>query len=161
MPWIYVIVGTLVGALIGYLVARFTTPDGKKQKNIQKDLESAQFTLEQQRQELSDHFAQTAALLDTIGKDYTKLYQHMAETSRELLPHQPEQDNPFTKLVSQSNPSTKQSATDEEETLDTESETEISNEQPPRDYANGATGLLNDQEKEVIHTPETVTTKAS
>lgn len=61
------------------LIARLTTPQYKTQKNLQKELESAKFTLEQQRQELSDHFAQTAEMLDTLGKDYTKLYQHMAK----------------------------------------------------------------------------------
>jgi hypothetical protein len=34
------------------------------------------------------------------------------------------------------------------------------NEQP-KDYANGATGLLKDQEKDVITAPEAVTAKAS
>ena len=34
------------------------------------------------------------------------------------------------------------------------------NEQP-KDYANGATGLLKDQEKEIINAPEAVTAKAS
>ena len=43
---------------------------------MQKELEAAKFELEQQRQELVDHFAQTAEMLDTLGKDYTKLYQH-------------------------------------------------------------------------------------
>ncbi|CAM4418492.1 Z-ring associated protein ZapG [Vibrio agarivorans] len=157
MPWIYAIVGLLIGALIGYFVARFTAPDAKKQKHLQKDLESAQFTLEQQRQELSDHFAQTATLLDTIGKDYTKLYQHMAETSRELLPHQPEQDNPFTKLVAQ--PETQPQETETQESVEESKVTDI--DQAPRDYANGATGLLKEEEKEILHTPEVATAKAS
>ncbi|TON48461.1 hypothetical protein CGH57_12440, partial [Vibrio parahaemolyticus] len=34
------------------------------------------------------------------------------------------------------------------------------NEQP-KDYANGATGLLKDQEKEIINAPDVVTAKAS
>ncbi|WP_394244038.1 Z-ring associated protein ZapG [Vibrio astriarenae] len=158
MPWIYAIVGLLIGALIGYFVARFTAPDAKKQKHLQKDLESAQFTLEQQRQELSDHFAQTAILLDTIGKDYTKLYQHMAETSRELLPQLPEQDNPFTKLASK--PETTEKSSISRDDIKEEQPTSNS-EQAPKDYANGATGLLKEEEKEIIHSPEVVTAKAS
>ena len=54
---------------------------------MQKDLESAKFELEQQKQDLVDHFAQTAEMLDSLGKEYTKLYQHMAKTSSELLPN--------------------------------------------------------------------------
>ncbi|CAE6928261.1 Putative cytochrome d ubiquinol oxidase subunit 3 [Vibrio owensii] len=147
MPWIYAIVGLLVGTIVGVVISRLTTPEYKKQKSVQKELEAAKFELEQQRQELVDHFAQTAEMLDTLGKDYTKLYQHMAKTSSELLPNLPEQDNPFDKKTAMS---TEQIEEDQSDV----------NEQP-KDYANGATGLLKDQEKEIIDAPEAVTAKAS
>ncbi|MBE4087358.1 DUF1043 family protein [Vibrio parahaemolyticus] len=147
MPWIYAIVGLLVGTIVGVVISRLTTPEYKKQKSVQKELEAAKFELEQQRQELVDHFAQTAEMLDTLGKDYTKLYQHMAKTSSELLPNLPEQDNPFDKKTAMSSEQIK------------EDQSEV-NEQP-KDYANGATGLLKDQEKEIINAPDVVTAKAS
>ncbi|EGR2285686.1 DUF1043 family protein [Vibrio parahaemolyticus] len=147
MPWIYAIVGLLVGTIVGIVISRLTTPEYKKQKSVQKELEAAKFELEQQRQELVDHFAQTAEMLDTLGKDYTKLYQHMAKTSSELLPNLPEQDNPFDKKTAMSSEQIK------------EDQPEV-NEQP-KDYANGATGLLKDQEKEIINAPDVVTAKAS
>lgn len=147
MPWIYAIVGLLVGTIVGVVISRLTTPEYKKQKSVQKELEAAKFELEQQRQELVDHFAQTAEMLDTLGKDYTKLYQHMAKTSLELLPNLPEQDNPFDKKTAMS-------------TEQIEEDQSNVNEQP-KDYANGATGLLKDQEKEIIDAPEAVTAKAS
>ncbi|MFH0288475.1 Z-ring associated protein ZapG [Vibrio owensii] len=147
MPWIYAIVGLLVGTIVGVVISRLTTPEYKKQKSVQKELEAAKFELEQQRQELVDHFAQTAEMLDTLGKDYTKLYQHMAKTSSELLPNLPEQDNPFDKKTAMS-------------TEQIEEDQSNANEQP-KDYANGATGLLKDQEKEIIDAPEAVTAKAS
>ncbi|CAI2310763.1 Inner membrane protein YhcB [Vibrio parahaemolyticus] len=147
MPWIYAIVGLLVGTIVGVVISRLTTPEYKKQKSVQKELEAAKFELEQQRQELVDHFAQTAEMLDTLGKDYTKLYQHMAKTSSELLPNLPEQDNPFDKKTAMSSEQIK------------EDQPEV-NEQP-KDYANGATGLLIDQEKEIINAPDVVTAKAS
>lgn len=142
MPWIYAIVGLLVGAILGIIISRLTTPQYKKQKTLQKDLESAKFALEQQRQELSDHFAQTAEMLDTLGKDYTKLYQHMAKTSTELMPNLPEQDNPFVKKIAEHNV----------ETIDANAEIE----HPPKDYVNGATGLLTEEKKEVVEAPEAV-----
>ncbi|MDF4284312.1 Z-ring associated protein ZapG [Vibrio parahaemolyticus] len=147
MPWIYAIVGLLVGTIVGVVISRLTTPEYKKQKSVQKELEAAKFELEQQRQELVDHFAQTAEMLDTLGKDYTKLYQHMAKTSSELLPNLPEQDNPFDKKTAMSSEQIK------------EDQPEV-NEQP-KDYANGATGLLKDQEKEIINAPDVVMAKAS
>ncbi|MGR5132803.1 Z-ring associated protein ZapG [Vibrio alfacsensis] len=147
MPWIYAIVGLLVGTIVGVIISRLTTPEYKKQKSVQKELEAAKFELEQQRQELVDHFAQTAEMLDTLGKDYTKLYQHMAKTSSELLPNLPEQDNPFDKKTAMSSEQIEEDQPDVNE--------------QPKDYANGATGLLKDQEKEIIKAPEVVTAKAS
>ncbi|TQQ18043.1 DUF1043 family protein [Vibrio cholerae] len=145
MPWIYAIAGLLVGIAVGMLIARLTTPQYKTQKNLQKELESAKFTLEQQRQELSDHFAQTAEMLDTLGKDYTKLYQHMAKTATDLIPNLPEQDNPFSKLAQQ-----KEESKQPEEL-----------EQPPKDYALGATGLLRCEEKAIIRSADLLNAKAS
>jgi uncharacterized membrane-anchored protein YhcB (DUF1043 family) len=135
MPWIYAIVGLLVGCVVGVVIARLTTPQYKNQKSLQKRLENAQFALEQQRQELTDHFAQAAELLDTIGKDYTKLYQHLAEKSSDLLPNLPEQDNPFIKTL------TKQDQKDktEEPPLET----------PPKDYALGGTPGLFEKERTI------------
>ncbi|MFA0706459.1 Z-ring associated protein ZapG, partial [Vibrio sp. 10N.222.48.A3] len=99
MPWMYAVAGLLVGVILGVAISRLMTPEYKKQKNVQKELDSAKFALEQQRQELADHFAKSAEMLDTLGKDYTKLYQHMEKTSSELLPNLPEQDNPFVKTA--------------------------------------------------------------
>ncbi|MDF2153296.1 Z-ring associated protein ZapG [Vibrio sp. CAU 1672] len=147
MPWIYAIVGLLVGTIVGVVISRLTTPEYKKQKSVQKELEAAKFELEQQRQELVDHFAQTAEMLDTLGKDYTKLYQHMAKTSSELLPQLPEQDNPFDKKTAMSAEPITEDQPDWNE--------------QPKDYASGATGLLKDVEKEIITTPDVVTAKAS
>lgn len=149
MPWMYAIVGLLVGLVVGVVVSRLTTPEYKKQKNIKKELDAAKYELEQQRQELIDHFSQTAELLDTLGKDYSKLYQHMAKTSSELLPNLPAQDNPFDKLPlaakeNEDNPSAADALTEQ-----------------PKDYANGATGLFNDQKKVILDAPEAITAKAS
>ncbi|EKO3389146.1 DUF1043 family protein [Vibrio fluvialis] len=148
MPWIYAIVGLLVGIVAGIVIARLTTPQYKTQKSLQKDLDSAKFEIEQHRQELADHFAQAAEMLDTLGKDYTKLYQHMAKTSSELLPNVPEQDNPFVKKIAQHSGNEVENS-------------EESFEQPPKDYALGATGLLKPEEKAIIHSSEVVNARAS
>lgn len=149
MPWIYAIVGLLVGLVVGIIIARLTTPQYKSQKSLHKDLQTAKFELEQQRQELADHFSQTADMLDALGKDYTKLYQHMAKTSVDLLPNMPEQDNPFEKTMAQHQ-------ADEAVVVDEES-----NALPPKDYASGATGLLTDEKKEILDSSQVVNSRAS
>ena len=151
MPWMYAVGGLLIGIILGVAISRLTTPEYKKQKNVQKELDTAKFALEQQRQELADHFAKTAEMLDTLGKDYTKLYQHMEKTSAELIPNLPEQDNPFVKTAAAHSDKSSEKADSKISTID----------EQPKDYANGATGLFSDEKKEVIEAPEVVTAKAS
>ncbi|PMM04095.1 hypothetical protein BCT63_01155 [Vibrio kanaloae] len=151
MSWVYAVAGLLVGVILGVAISRFMTPEYKKQKNVQKELDSAKFALEQQRQELADHFAKSAEMLDTLGKDYTKLYQHMEKTSSELIPNMPEQDNPFVKTAAAHSDKPQEKSTSKKEAL----------EEQPKDYANGATGLFKEQKKEIIDTPDVVTAKAS
>ncbi|MDV7104528.1 Z-ring associated protein ZapG [Vibrio sp. TH_r3] len=140
MPWIYAVVGLLVGAILGIVISRIKTPQYKKHQQIKSELASTKFELEQQRQELTDHFSTTAELLDVLGKDYTKLYQHIANTSSELLANLPVQDQPFDKKL----------AKVEENTTDATDESQ------PKDYAKGATGLLTPEKKEIIEAPEVV-----
>jgi len=148
MPWIYAIVGLLVGCIVGVVVSRITTPQYKSQKSLQKELDSAKYASEQQRQELVDHFAQTAELLDIMGKNYTKLYQHLAKTSKELIPNTPEQDNPFVKTVAKHNKE------------DDSSQKNPESEQQPKDYAFGATGLFKNDELQIMHSKDVVKEQA-
>lgn len=145
MPWIYAVVGLIVGAISGGLLVRLMTPNYQAQQSLQKQLDNTKFEIEQRRQELADHFAQTAEILDSLGKDYTKLYQHMAKTSSSLLPNVPAQDNPFEKLLIKT----------------TEPENTTPLEEQPKDYALGATGLLKVQERAIIHSADIVQTKVT
>ncbi|MEZ8142617.1 hypothetical protein A1OO_02040 [Enterovibrio norvegicus FF-33] len=132
MAWINTLVFVIIGVVIGFIIARLTMRDNTQQKDLKKELEKSRYELEQYRQELVDHFAQSAELLDNISRDYSKLYQHMATTSAELMPNLPEQDNPFAKRISNLS-----------EVIDDTASTQ----EPPRDYSDGASGLLKDAEK--------------
>ena len=96
MLWIYGCLIFIIGVIVGIIATRLGTKGGKKHKELQKELEKSQYELEQYRQELVDHFAQSANLMENISKDYEKLYSHMAKTSTELMPSLPAQDNPFS-----------------------------------------------------------------
>ncbi|MFH0257497.1 Z-ring associated protein ZapG [Vibrio rumoiensis] len=141
MAFLYAAVGLVIGLIIGIIIARVMTPEYKKHKQLQKELETAKFELEQHRQDLSDHFSNSAEMLDTLGKNYTKLYQHMAQTSSDLLPNIPKQDNPFVTQTAE--------APLESEERKPEETPEIQ----PKDYANGSTGLLKDQPKTYVESP--------
>lgn len=99
MAWINALILVVIGIFIGLLMAWLIMRDNAQHKDLKKALEKSQNELEQYRQELSEHFTQSAHLLDGISRDYNKLYQHMAKTSAELMQHQPEHDNPFAKKL--------------------------------------------------------------
>ncbi len=141
MPWIFGLIGLLVGAILGIIISRIKTPQYKKYQLMHKELQTAKFELEQQRQEIADHFSKTSELLDTLGKDYTKLFQHMANTSSDMLANLPAQDNPF------------HLHTEVKEENKKENNQEISSDQP-KDYAQGATGLLTPEKKAIVNTQE-------
>lgn len=133
MAWIYALLIFAAGAIAGAFAARLGNKSLKQQKELKKDLDKSKYELEQYRQELVDHFACSSELLDNIAKDYSKLYEHMAKTSTELMPNLPDQDNPFARRIS---------------TLEAVPESGEAQDQP-RDYANGATGLLKDEPEKV------------
>ena len=135
MTWAIIIF--LAGILIGALAVRLTNKSVKQQKTLKKELDKSKYELEQFRQELVDHFARSADLLDNVAKDYSKLYEHMAKTSTELMPNLPAQDNPFAKRITSL------------ETVKDDAKEDESVEQAPRDYANGATGLFNGENSAV------------
>ncbi|GAB6263305.1 Z-ring associated protein ZapG [Photobacterium sp. CCB-ST2H9] len=139
MAWIYAILIFVAGALVGAFAARLGNKNLKQQKELQKELDKTKYQLEQYRQELIDHFARSSDLLDNLAKDYSKLYEHMAKTSAELMPNLPEQDNPFSQRIS--------TLTAVAEASEPVSQEEQESTQQPRDYANGASGLLKAEER--------------
>ncbi|MEJ2763926.1 Z-ring associated protein ZapG [Photobacterium sp. MCCC 1A19761] len=145
MAWIYALLIFAAGAIVGGFAARLGNKSLQQQKELKKDLDKSKYELEQFRQELVDHFARSAELLDNIAKDYSKLYEHMAKTSTELMPNLPEQDNPFARRISTLTP-----VVDSGETA-----------APPRDYANGASGLLKGEPEPVDFPEKLEATKAS
>ncbi|WP_299019168.1 Z-ring associated protein ZapG [uncultured Photobacterium sp.] len=137
MTWVYALLIFVAGAIAGAFAARLGNQSLKQQKELKKDLDKSKYELEQFRQELVDHFASSSELLDNIAKDYSKLYEHMAKTSAELMPNLPEQDNPFARRIS---------------TLETVQSSSSTLQEQPRDYANGASGLLKNETEQVEET---------
>lgn len=137
MTWTYALIGLAVGIIIGFLIARVTVPAIKHQKTLKQDLEKSKYELEQYRQELGDHFATSATMLEALAKDFNKMYDHMASTSKELMPNLPERDNPFSARLDEMtlSPELNKKVAHIKEEIDSQ----------PKDYANGASGLLKDE----------------
>jgi uncharacterized membrane-anchored protein YhcB (DUF1043 family) len=90
-----------------------------------RKLASVSAELEEYREELVSHFARSAELLDNMADDYRQLYQHMAKSSSSLLPEMTAEANPFRNRLAESEASNDQAPV-----------------QMPRDYSDGASGLL-------------------
>ena len=97
MMWGNLLIAGIIGVIIGFFFGQAIKRSDKSKKQLKTELSRSQFELEQYKQELTDHLAKSEILLENISKDYAKLYEHMAKTSSELVPHLPRQDNPFQK----------------------------------------------------------------
>lgn len=125
MTWEYAIIGLVVGLIVGATAMRFGNRKLRQQQAQQYELEKNKAELEEYREELVSHFARSAELLDNMAHDYRQLYQHMAKSSSSLMPGMTGQANPFSNRLGESEASNDQAPV-----------------QMPRDYSEGASGLL-------------------
>lgn len=123
--WRAALLGLVVGFAIGYFLLRFTKGSVKKQVKTETELRQLKAQLENQKQQLEKHFAESANLLRTLAQDYQHLYQHFAGASVQLLPELDE------KALFQA-----QNVGGADETS-----TAVSDDQP-KDYSEGSSGLL-------------------
>lgn len=125
MTWEYALIGLVVGIVIGAIAMRFGNRKLRDQQTMQYELEKNKAELDEYREELVNHFARSAELLDNMAHDYRQLYQHMAKSSSSLLPEMLAETNPFRASLAES---------------------EASNDQVPvsmpRDYSDEASGLF-------------------
>lgn len=122
--WSAIAAAFVIGFIIGYALLRMTK--GNVQKNIQleAELKQASAKIDEQKQQLEQHFSQSATLLTTLAEDYKKLYDHLAKSSETLLPD-------VDKSAYFSQPAL----------LKPDAEPQ-NKDNPPRDYSEGSSGLL-------------------
>ena len=82
MDWTTNIITFIVGSLLGYVICRMQK-NGGESKEKQQQLESE---LNQYKEDVEQHFAGSADLLNKMAADYSKIYQHMAQSQQKLLP---------------------------------------------------------------------------
>ena len=123
--WQAASIGLIIGMLIGYLIARFTKGSINHQMQTQTELKNVKAQLEAQNVQLEKHFAESAELFKTLIGDYQKLYRHYAHSSDTLLGKNPK--GLFTQQLV--------TAADKPQ------------EEPPRDYSEGSSGLFKPNEE--------------
>lgn len=124
--WQSGLIGLCVGVVIGYLLLRLTKGSVKKQIKTEAELEQVKTQLNNQKQQLEQHFAESAELLKNIAQDYQKLYVHLANSSTALLPELAQKELFTPNLLA----------------AETVSAPANSEDGQPRDYSEGSSGIL-------------------
>ena len=84
--WQAALIGLIIGWVLAYVLLRLTKDSVKKQIKTEAELQQVQTELNNQKQQLEKHFAESAELLKTLAQDYQKLYRHLATSSTQFLP---------------------------------------------------------------------------
>lgn len=161
MAWEYaLIIGIVVGIVLGVIIIRLSG-GGAQQKALQEELNKTKAELEQYRSGITEHFKKSSVLLNNMVKEYSQLYNHFSQTSHELSADSEAAPNPFDFRIVDATSNRIEQDGDEEETALVDQETAAledvavekneeakTEEEPPRDYSEGASGLLRTERKE-------------
>ena len=134
--WQAALIGLIIGWVLAYVLLRLTKDSVKKQIKTEAELQQVQTELNNQKQQLEKHFAESAELLKTLAQDYQKLYRHLATSSTQFLPELT--NNP---LFEQNLISAEPSENTENNTEKTEEDVKEEKD-APRDYSEGSSGIL-------------------
>ena len=134
--WQAALIGLIIGWVLAYVLLRLTKDSVKKQIKTEAELQQVQTELNNQKQQLEKHFAESADLLKTLAQDYQKLYRHLATSSSQFLPELT--NNP---LFGQNLISAEPSENTENNTEKTEEDIKEEKD-APRDYSEGSSGIL-------------------
>ena len=134
--WQAALIGLIIGWVLAYVLLRLTKDSVKKQITTEAELQQVQTELNNQKQQLEKHFAESADLLKTLAQDYQKLYRHLATSSTQFLPELT--NNP---LFEQNLISAESSEKTENNTEKTEEDIKAEKD-APRDYSEGSSGIL-------------------
>ena len=134
--WQAALIGLIIGWVLAYVLLRLTKDSVKKQIKTEAELQQVQTKLNNQKQQLEKHFAESADLLKTLAQDYQKLYRHLATSSTQFLPELT--NNP---LFEQNLISAESSEKTENNTEKTEEDIKAEKD-APRDYSEGSSGIL-------------------
>ncbi|MEG9489649.1 YhcB family protein [Mannheimia indoligenes] len=121
--WAAIAAAFIVGAVVGCTLVRVFNSHVRKQHELERELKQTKTQFDEQKQQLEQHFEQSAQLLSTLAADYKKLYAHLAQSSEKLLPENAKNIEFFQQAQLPVQPK----KTEEDQ---------------PRDYSEGSSGLL-------------------
>lgn len=75
---------SIVGLFVGYLIAQRTAPSQQSQKQLENHLQDLQQQQENYQHEVTEHFVETATLLNQLTSSYTDVHNHLAKGAQLL-----------------------------------------------------------------------------
>ncbi len=76
--------GALAALVIGFFVGRLTAPSLRKNEGLRRERDDAQRELDRMREQVDQHFGESARLFANLAHDYRALYEHFAASAGEL-----------------------------------------------------------------------------
>lgn len=81
-PWLLLIAGLLVGALVGGLAILFME---RRNRGSDEDIRAARRELDDYRQEVADHYVETAKRVNSLTHSYKAVYDHLEDGAHRLV----------------------------------------------------------------------------
>ncbi|MFM2482949.1 YhcB family protein [Celerinatantimonas sp. YJH-8] len=128
---ILIAIGLIFGVIIGRLLTRSRHPETSQ---LQTELQQSREELALYRQQVSEHFQNSAQLLESLALQYQKVYDHMAQQSELLMDNSIEKPELFKQHLQVVPPEVPQIEEDHD-----------AGSTPPKDYSCSSSGLLNNQ----------------
>lgn len=78
------IITLVLGTVLGLIISQRKGPSIKAQRDMEKHLSEMQKQQQNYQQEVTEHFTQTAALLDQLSESYRDVHNHLAKGAHKL-----------------------------------------------------------------------------
>ncbi len=89
MEWVVGLIVVAITALVFYQLGKNQSPSQQKIEELENAVVNKDAELQKYKQQVNDHFQQTAQLFGKVTQEYQALYQHMANSSQSLVGAQP------------------------------------------------------------------------
>ena len=74
----------VIGAIAGFVIAHRTAPSQRSQRQLETHLQEMQQQQQDYQQEVSEHFVETANLLNQLTSSYRDVHNHLAKGAQLL-----------------------------------------------------------------------------
>ncbi|EGG95370.1 hypothetical protein IMCC1989_638 [gamma proteobacterium IMCC1989] len=74
----------IIGCLLSLLLTKSLSPSEKKSRTLETRLKETEDKLNDYQQEVTDHFAQTAQLVNNLTQNYKEVHEHLAGSALKL-----------------------------------------------------------------------------